>query len=68
MPIELLPKDVTWAVSSGSIIWLGTEPDWAADAVDSYRLVSWRYNGSIMFLSSSAAGGLGGPGGGVVPE
>jgi hypothetical protein len=57
-------KDITWAVSSGTIIWLGTEPDWVADDTNSYRLVSWRYNGSIMFLTSSESGasGPGGPG------
>lgn len=49
-------RDLTWAVSSGSIKWLGTEPDWSADDVSSYRVVSWRWNGTVMFLASTEAG------------
>lgn len=48
-------RDVTWAVSAGSIVWLGDEPTWNADALSSYRIVSWRYNGSILFLCSTPA-------------
>lgn len=46
-------KDITWAVSAGTIKWMGTEPDWAADAIDSVRIVSWRYDGSVMYLGST---------------
>jgi hypothetical protein len=50
------PRNLTWAVSSGSIKWLGTQPTWSSDAVNSFRVVSWRWNGSVMFLTSSASG------------
>ena len=46
-------KDITWAVSAGTIKWMGTEPDWVADAIDSVRIVYWRYNGSVMYLAST---------------
>jgi hypothetical protein len=46
-------KDIVWAVSAGTIKWMGAEPDWAADAIDSVRIVSWRYNGSVMYLAST---------------
>jgi hypothetical protein len=49
-------KDITWAVSSGTITWMGTEPDWAADAINAVRIVSWRYNGSVMYLMSTDVG------------
>jgi len=48
-------RDVTWAVSAGSIVWLGDEPVWASDTLAAYRIVSWRYNGSILFLCSTPA-------------
>ena len=46
-------KDIVWAVSSETIKWMGAEPDWAADAINSVRIVSWRYNGSVMYLAST---------------
>jgi hypothetical protein len=49
-------KDITWAVSAGTITWMGTEPDWAADAINAVRIVSWRYNGSVMYLMSTDVG------------
>ncbi len=49
-------KDLTWAVSSGTIRWMGAEPDWAADAISSDRLVSWRWNGTIMRLVATDVG------------
>jgi hypothetical protein len=49
-------KDITWAVSAGTITWMGTEPDWAADAINSVRIVSWRYNGSVMYLMTTDVG------------
>ncbi len=49
-------KGITWAVSSGSIKWLGTQPTWSSDATSSYRVVSWRWNGSFLFLAASDAG------------
>ncbi len=49
-------KGITWAVSAGTIKWLGTEPTWGSDGVGSYRVISWRYNGSIMFLMSTDVG------------
>ena len=49
-------KDITWAVSAGTIKWMGTEPDWVADAISSVRIVSWRYDGSVMYLMSTDVG------------
>lgn len=49
-------RDLTWAVSAGSIKWLGTEPDWSADSVSSYRVLSWRWNGTVMFLAVTESG------------
>jgi hypothetical protein len=46
-------KDITWAVSAGTIAWMGAEPDWVADAIGSVRIVSWRYDGSVMYLAST---------------
>jgi len=46
-------KDITWAVSAGTIKWMGAEPDWVADAINAVRIVSWRYNGSVMYLAST---------------
>lgn len=50
------PRNVIWAVSSGSIKWLGTQPTWSSDASLSHRIVRWRWNGSIMYLEASASG------------
>lgn len=50
------PRDITWAVSSGTIKWMGTEPTWASDAVNDVRIVSWRWNGSVMYLASTDVG------------
>jgi hypothetical protein len=47
-------RDVTWTPSSGTIKWMGTEPTWNADA-NLYRIVAWRWNGSILFLQASEA-------------
>jgi hypothetical protein len=46
-------KDITWAVSAGTIKWMGSEPNWVADAISSVRIVSWRYDGSVMYLAST---------------
>jgi len=35
-------RDITFAVSAGSIVWLGTEPTWNADT-NKTRIISWRY-------------------------
>lgn len=50
------PRNITWAVSSGTIKWMGTQPTWNADAVNAVRNVRWRWDGSVMHLESSAAG------------
>ena len=48
------PKDITtWAVTGGTIKWMATEPDWVNDIEASLRVVSWRWNGSIMCLVST---------------
>jgi hypothetical protein len=47
------PRNITWAVSSGSIKWMGTQPTWSSDAVNDIRIVSWRYDGSVMYLMST---------------
>ena len=49
-------KDLTWAVSSGTIRWMGTEPTWASDAANAVRIISWRWNGSIMYLAATDVG------------
>jgi len=46
-------RDLTWAVSSGTIQWMGGEPDWAADAISTSRMVAWRWNGSVMRLAAT---------------
>lgn len=47
------PRGITWAVSAGTIKWMGTEPTWSGDAVNDIRIVSWRYDGSVMYLMST---------------
>ncbi len=50
-------RAITWGVSGGaSIRWLGTQPTWASDAINSVRDVRWRWDGTTMFLEASAAG------------
>ncbi len=49
-------RSITWAVSSGSIKWLGTQPTWGSDAAGAVRNVRWRWDGSVMHLEASAAG------------
>lgn len=46
-------RDITWAASAGSIIWLGTEPTWNADGVGTTREVRWRFNGTNLYLEAS---------------
>jgi hypothetical protein len=46
-------RNVTWAVSAGAIKWMGVQPTWTGDATSSVRIVSWRYNGSVMYLAST---------------
>lgn len=50
-------KDLTWAVSSGSIIWMGGEADWGADPVDAIRMVAWRFDGTDTYLAITAVNG-----------
>jgi hypothetical protein len=47
------PRSITWAVSSGTIRWCGTQPTWASDAASAQRIVSWRWDGSVMYLAST---------------
>lgn len=47
------PRNITWAVSAGTIKWMGTEPTWSSDAANDIRIVSWRYDGSVMYLMST---------------
>ena len=49
-------RSITWGVTSGTIKWLGTQPTWSSDAINTVRNVRWRWDGSIMYLESSAAG------------
>lgn len=44
-------RNITWAVSSGSIVWMGTQPTWSGDSANSSRIVAWRWNGSVMRLA-----------------
>lgn len=48
-------RDITWAVSAGTVSWMGTEPTWNGDAVSAVRIISWRYNGSVMYLAATDA-------------
>jgi hypothetical protein len=47
------PRNITWAVSAGTIKWMGTQPTWSSDAVNDIRIVSWRYDGSVMRMMST---------------
>jgi hypothetical protein len=49
------PRNITWTVSSGTIVWLGTQPTWSSDGVGKIRIVYWRYNGSVTYLWSTAS-------------
>jgi hypothetical protein len=45
-------RDITWtATGGGTILFAGTQPTWASDAVSSYRIIAWRYDGTRLFLS-----------------
>lgn len=44
---------ITLAVSAGSIVWLGAQPNWSTDAASKIRMLSWRYDGTTMYLSAS---------------
>ena len=46
------PKDITWALSAGTVKWLGTEPTWSGDT-SAWRIVSWRWDGTFMYLSAT---------------
>jgi hypothetical protein len=46
-------RNVTWTTSSGTIVWMGGEPDWDADAVSTSRVIAWRWNGSVMRLAAT---------------
>ena len=46
-------RNLTWAVSAGTIKWMGAQPTWSGDTTSSVRIVSWRYNGSVMYLAST---------------
>lgn len=46
-------RDITWAVSAGTFKWMGVEPTWSSDATSAVRIVSWRYDGSVMYLMST---------------
>jgi hypothetical protein len=45
-------RDITWVVTGGTVRWLGTEPTWNADAVGSWRVVTWRWDGTNMFFAT----------------
>ena len=50
-------KDITtWGVTGGTIKWMGTEPNWVGDAATNLRVVSWRWDGSIMYLAATDVG------------
>jgi hypothetical protein len=46
-------RDITWAVSAGTFKWMGTEPTWSSDATSAVRIVSWRYDGSVIRMMST---------------
>lgn len=47
------PRSITWAVSSGTIVWAGGAPTFSGDAVSTSRVISWRWNGSVMRLAAT---------------
>lgn len=48
------PRDINWSVSAGAIAWLGFEPAWSdASEANHSRIVSYRWNGSTMFLTAT---------------
>lgn len=49
-------KDLVIA-SAATIVWIGAEPDWAADTTSSKRLLVCRYNSSILYLQASEISG-----------
>jgi hypothetical protein len=50
-------KDITtWGVTGGTIKWMGTEPNWVGDAATNLRVVSWRWDGSVMYLAATDVG------------
>lgn len=46
-------RNITWAVSSGSIVWMGTQPTWSSMGSNKSIVVAWRWNGSVMRLAAS---------------
>jgi hypothetical protein len=46
-------RGITWAVSSGSIVWMGTQPTWSSMGANKSIIVAWRWNGSVMRLAAS---------------
>ena len=45
-------RDITWSPSSGSAIWLGTEPTWSSDTSKT-RIVAWRWNATNLYFSAT---------------
>jgi hypothetical protein len=54
-------RDITWQ-SSAAISWVGTEPDWAAEGVNSTIYIEWYYNGTTLALSAVKYAELTNPG------
>ncbi len=46
-------RNLIWAVSSGTVKWLGTQPTWTSDAISAERIISWLYSNGKTFLSAS---------------
>lgn len=49
------PRDITWAASSGTIYWLGTEPTWNSQSTSEKTIVEWRFDGTDTYLSTMSS-------------
>ena len=46
-------KGITWTPSAGTVKWAGAQPSWSSDATSAVRVVSWRFDGSTLYLAST---------------
>lgn len=48
------PRSITWTPSSGTILWAGGAPTFSGDAVNSTRVISWRWSSATSRLFFAA--------------
>lgn len=44
-------RDILW--TGATIKWMGVEPQWNLDPVSSIRIISWRYDGTTVYMSAT---------------